>query len=73
MKVFVYEVGAFEYRDNVAFGDAWRQAKAKATELHCAIYREVLIDGDVVRREVYLAAGAFVGIGYADADSIKVW
>lgn len=73
MKTFVYDVGAFEYRDGVAFGDAWRQAKAKATELHLAIYREIILDGDTIRREVYLTCGAFIGIDYATPDAIKIW
>lgn len=73
MKIFVYDVGAFEYRDVVAFGDAWKQAKAKATELHLAIYRDVILDGDTIRREVYLTGGVFIGIDYATADNIKIW
>lgn len=73
MKEFIYGVGAFEYRDTVAFGDEWKLAKAKAMELHLAIYREVAIDGDTVRREVFLTCGAFIGIDYATADAIKIW
>ena len=73
MKIFVYKVGAFEYRDTVAFGNAWQKAKAKATDLHLAIYREVILDGDIVRNQVYLTAGAFIGVGYATADAIKIW
>lgn len=71
MKRFYYEVGAFQFSDTVAFGEAWKEAKAKATELHGPIYREVVKDGNTIREEVYLNCGVFVGVNYADKNSIK--
>ena len=46
MKVFSYNVGSYEWRDSVAWGDAWRAAKTKATELHKPIYRCVMKNAD---------------------------
>lgn len=73
MKRFYYEVGAFQFSDTVAFGEAWKEAKAKATELHAPIYREIVKDGDTIRNEVYLNGGVFVGVNYADKNSIKIF
>lgn len=73
MKRFYYEVGAFQFSDTVAFGEAWKEAKAKATKLHAPIYREVVKDGDTIRNEVYLNGGVFVGVNYADKNSIKIF
>ena len=42
MKKFVYEVAGYEFVGETAWGEAWKQAKAKATELHAAIYRTVI-------------------------------
>ena len=56
MKKFVYEVAGIQFEDTEAFGKAWREAKALATEKHAAIYRNVISD----RREVYTTGGCFV-------------
>ena len=40
-KEFIYNVAGNEYRDTEAFGQAWKAAKAKAIEVHAAIYRTV--------------------------------
>lgn len=71
MKRFYYEVGAFQFSDTIPFGQAWKDAKAKAAELHAPIYRETVQDGDTIRNEVYLNGGAFVSVDHADANSIK--
>lgn len=72
MKKFVYEVGSYEFIGEDAFGDAWRAAKAKAAELHTAIYRSV-VKNESVRREVYLNTGCFLAVELADPDSVKIW
>ena len=59
MKKFVYQVEGFEFVDIEAFGKAWKEAKAKAAELHAAVYR-LVIDGEKVRQEVYVKAGCFL-------------
>lgn len=72
MKKFVYQVKSYEFVGQEAFGDAWRAAKAKATELHTAIYRLVIKDGSV-RQEVFLNAGCFLTTELADPNSVKIW
>lgn len=72
MKKFVYEVGSHEFVGQEAFGDAWQAAKAKAAELHTAIYR-LVVKGESVRREVYLNAGCFLATELADPNSVKIW
>ena len=69
MKQFVYQVGEFEFVDTEAFGQAWRDAKAKATERHMPIYREVR----EVRREVFLTGGVFGNADMAQPKDIQVF
>lgn len=71
MKKFIYDVAGFEFEDTEAFGEAWKQAKAKATELHCAIYRTVIKHEET--REVYYNGGCFNSIRFATEDNVKVW
>jgi len=52
MKKFVYQVNGYEFTDTVAFGDAWREAKAMALELNAPLFRMV-INGDKIRYERY--------------------
>ena len=47
MKKFVYQVAGWEFVDTVAFGEAWREAKFKASQLHEPIYRLVINGEDV--------------------------
>ena len=56
MKKFVYQIAGFEYVGDKAFGNAWKQARAKATELHVGIYRLVIKDG-IVKQEVLVNGG----------------
>jgi hypothetical protein len=72
MKQFIYQVKGFEFEDNTAFGTAWEQAKAKATELHCPIFREV-IKGENVKRQVYYKGGLFNSIEFMREDNVKVF
>lgn len=71
-KKFVYQVAGFEWEDTEAFGKAWRQAKAKAAELHAAVYR-LVIKGEDVRQEVYYKGGCFNSIRFATEDNVKIW
>ena len=71
-KKFVYQVAGFEWVDTEAFGTAWRQAKAKATELHAAVYR-LIIKGEDVRQEVFYKGGCFNSIKFATAENVKVF
>jgi hypothetical protein len=71
-KKFVYQVAGFEFVDSVAFGEAWKEAKAKATELHTAVYR-LVIKGEDVKQEVYYKGGCFNSIKFATADNVMVF
>ena len=71
-KKFVYQVAGFEFVDTEAFGKAWKEAKAKATELHAAVYR-LVIKGEQVRQEVYYKGGCFNSIKFATADNVMIF
>ena len=73
MKTFTYEVAGFEFFDVKAFGEAWKAAKAKATELNAAIYRTVEEDEEKAVREVYCNAGFFDNVKYATENDVKIW
>ncbi len=62
-KDFYYNVNGAEFRDTVAFGQAWKEAKALAREEHCGIERTVVY-GDEIRYEFYAKGGVFVSDKY---------
>lgn len=72
MKKFVYQVNGFEFIDTNAFGKAWQDAKAKAAELHCPIFR-LVIKGDKVRQEVYYNGGLFNSVEFMREDNVKIF
>ena len=72
MKKFVYQVKGFEFEDSTAFGSAWEQAKAKAAELHCPIYR-LVIKGETVKQQVFYKGGLFNSVEYMREDNVKVF
>lgn len=72
MKKFVYQVAGYEYVGSEAFGDAWRQAKAKAAELHTAVYR-LVIKGENIRQEVFTTGGCFLSVDRAQTDWVMVF
>ena len=69
---FVYQVAGFEWVDTEAWGTAWKEAKAKATELHAAIYR-LYIKGERVSQEVYYKGGCFNTVRFATPDNVKIF
>ena len=71
-KKFVYQVAGFEFVDSEAFGQAWREAKAKAAELHAPVYRLVIKNEDV-QQEVFYKAGCFNSIKFITADNVKIF
>lgn len=71
-KTFIYKVAGYEYRDTEAFGQAWREAKAKATELHCGIFREVERAGAETRYEFY-AGGVFLNMKFYDDSKLAIF
>ena len=72
MKKFVYQVDGFEFVDTVAFGEAWREAKRQATELHAPIYRLVIEDGKV-QEEVYVKAGCFLRSDLTRRENVMIF
>lgn len=72
MKKFVYQVQGYEFTDTEAFGAAWHEAKAKAWELHTAIYR-LVIDGEKVRQEAYAKGGCFLPVGLVTMKNIMLF
>ena len=72
MKKFVYQAAGWEFVDSEAFGQAWREAKAKAAELHTPVYR-LVIKGEDVRQEVYYRGGCFNSIKFATEENVMVF
>ena len=72
MKKFVYQVADFEYIGFEAFGDAWKQAKAKATALHMPIYR-LVIKNENVKQEVYVNGGCFLSVDKIKPENILIF
>ena len=69
MKKFVYQVKGYEFVGAEAFGEAWKQAKAKAQELHTPIYR-LVIKGETVKQEVFVQSGCFLSVALANPANI---
>ena len=72
MTKFVYQVKESEFVDTEAFGEAWAQAKKKAAELHCPIFR-LVIKGEKIRQEVYYNGGLFNSVKFMREDNVKVF
>lgn len=61
-KIYVYKVGNKKFIDEeTCFGEAWKNAKSYAKEVHLPIYRDIII----TRQDVYCDGGLFLGIDYA--------
>lgn len=73
-KRFYYMVqGGYEFFDGQCFGQAWKDAKAKASELHVAVFRRVEQDGKDDRFEVYLKGGCFLPVGMVGEDRYHIF
>ena len=72
MKKFVYQVAGYEFVDSEAFGEAWKEAKAKAAELHVPIYR-LVIKGEDVKQEVFVQSGFFLSVNLAMVKNVMVF
>jgi len=72
MKKFIYQVAGWEFVDSEAFGKAWKEAKAKASEVGSPIYR-LVIKGETVNQEVFLKAGCFLRVDLAQPKDLKVF
>lgn len=62
--LFVYCVNGSTFEDTTAFGDAWKKAKAMASEEHTIITRQVVI-GNVIRNDYY-TGGIFLDEKFMD-------
>jgi len=72
MKKFVYQVAGFEYVGFEAFGDAWKQARTKATELHAGVYR-LVIKGEIVKQEVLVNGGVFLSVDCVQPEQVLIF
>ena len=72
MKEFIYNVNGTEFTDTVAFGNAWKNAKALATEEHAHITRTV-IDGEKITYEFFAKGGCFLLDKFYEKDRVKVF
>ena len=72
-KFFVYQVCGFEApADTEAWGAGWKEAKAKAIELHAPIHRLVIKD-DKVKQESFCSGGLFVRSNLTKPEDWKIW
>jgi hypothetical protein len=63
---FVYEVAGHQWEATTeAFGKEWKEAKAMATELHCAVYRWDIKD-EKIDHNVFYEGGVFNLTKYAN-------
>ena len=60
MREYIYTVNGTEYRDTVAFGDAWKNAKAQATNEHAYITRVIVKGDEIVSNEFFAKGGCFL-------------
>jgi len=72
-KVFFYYVNGTEFVDTEAFGKAWRDAKALATEEHTCITRTVLTGEDNLHHEFFAKGGIFLNERFYEKDRVKVF
>ena len=65
-KTFIYQVynSGYEFRGPDAWGQAWKDAKAVATELHTGIFRIVEQEGKEPRYEYYAKGGVFLNVRF---------
>lgn len=71
-KDFYYHVNGTEFHDTEAFGQAWKDAKALATEEHCSIERTV-VRGDKISYEFYATGGCFLSQRFWEKDIVKIF
>lgn len=72
MKQFFYNVNGTEFADDVAFGQAWKDAVALAKEEHVGIDRTVVC-GDNIRYEFYATGGCFLAERFRTVENTKIF
>lgn len=73
MTTFFYNVNGTEFTDTEAFGKAWADAKALATEEHTCITRTVVSDNDTMRHEFFAKGGCFLNEKFYNKDRVKIF
>ena len=68
MRTYIYNVQGNTFTDNEPWGKAWKEAKAKATELHTFITRKVIEE----REEIY-CFGCFFSTEKATPADAKIF
>lgn len=71
-KLFIYNVDSEKFADSVAFGEAWKKAKEKATEKHCAIFRKVIANGEE-REQVFYKGNVFNSINFMTKENVMIF
>ena len=71
-KDFYYHVAGTEFHDTIAFGDAWKKAKALAKEKHTTIERRV-VRGEDIRHEFLAKGGVFLLTEYYKPEKALVF
>jgi hypothetical protein len=72
MKEFFYYVNGTEFVDTEAFGKAWKEAKALATEEHTCITRTV-VKGKEMYHEFFAKGGCFLSERFYEKDRVKIF
>lgn len=72
MKIFFYYVNGTEFADTEAFGKAWTEAKALATEEHTCITRTV-VKGEEMKHEFFAKGGCFLDERFYEKDRVKIF
>lgn len=70
-KDFFYNVNGAEFHDTIAFGKAWKEAKALAIKEHCGITRTVVC-GHKYTYEFY-AKGAFLNERFYTPEKMYIF
>ena len=71
-KTFIYNVNGTLFEDTKAFGQAWKNAKALATEEHTVITRTVIC-GNETHEEFFAKGGCFLNERFYEENKAKVF
>ena len=72
MKTYIYIVNGTEFTSTTPWGQAWKDAKAMATEEHTVIERTI-VRGQTVEYEIYVNGGCFLPDGEDVRKMAKIW
>lgn len=72
MKTYIYIVNGTEFTDTTPWGQAWKDAKAMATEEHTVIER-IIVNGNTIKYEIYVNGGCFLTDKEDAREIAKIW